>query len=163
MPAPDEWTDADFVPHEPDKTSESPESPEQAERQRMEWCRLEILSRLGAGESQTQVIDWLVKLGCDPGAAVRMIAWAQTAAPLRPPGGDIVVCVEQRYESGEVNTDPVASARARAAARKQRARAAQPSEPAPEFEFAQPADSTLSRLSHENHRSRLWLAVAGLV
>ncbi|MCI0702178.1 MAG: hypothetical protein L0241_13930 [Planctomycetia bacterium] len=156
MPASDDWTDSDFVPREPDAASESPDSPGHAHRERMEWCRLEILSRLGAGETQVQVTNWLVTLGCDPGEAIRLVAWAQTAAPLRPPGGDVVVCVEEQYESGEVNTDPVASARARAAARKQRTGTTRDTS-APEFEFAQPADSTQARLNHKSGRSRIWL------
>ena len=156
MSPPDEWTDADFVPREPGTAEESPE---QAERERMEWCRREIRSRLGAGESQAQVIGWLVEVGCDPGVAARLVAWAQTAAPLQPPGGG-VICVEERYESGEVNTDPVASARARLAARKRAA--AIPDAPAPEFEFAQPADSAQSRLTHQSRVSRKWLVLGVL-
>jgi len=163
MSAPDEWTDADFVPRYEDRPDLPSNPSEQTTKERLEWYRREIRSRLGIGETQAQVIAWLVKEGISSDTAEEFMLWAQTAAPIHPPGG-VVFCVEQRYESGVVVTDPVASAAARAEARRERlARNAPPPEPAPEFEFAQPADSTLSRLSHENHRSRLWLAVAGLV
>ena len=64
-------------------------------------------------------------------------------------------------ESGQVNTDPVASARARAAARKDRAAAAGTTEaPAPEFAFAQPTDAAQAKLARDSERSSTGLLVA---
>ncbi|MCE9560609.1 MAG: hypothetical protein K8U57_01010 [Planctomycetes bacterium] len=70
-----------------------------------------------------------------------------------PERGGLVIGVEVHTESGDgpahVNTDPIESARARAAARKTRLAADGIVDSSnPEYEFAQPGDAAQSRLNH---------------
>lgn len=99
MPGPDDWTDADFVPR--DREAPGPaDAADLAYRAQLEWLRREIRSRLDAGATQPEVVGWLVAQGCNPGAAPRLVVWAQTAPPdhLLPneATGGRVICVEMQ-------------------------------------------------------------------
>jgi hypothetical protein len=173
MSEPNDWTDADFVSRDTPVPDSADERKRAEDYDRLEWIRREVRSRLMAGETQPQVSGWLVAEGLDPGAAARLVAWAAQADPLplptRQPGDAPVVLFVLSHQKGSdgrllVNTDPVASARARAEARKERAAAAGTTEaPAPEFAFAQPADSAQAKLAHDSERSYTRLILAGIL
>jgi hypothetical protein len=124
-----------------------------------------------AGETQPQVIGWLVAEGLDAGVAAKVVAWAATSGhPSRSLGkSDRVLWVEvhSRLSSKtqtHVNTDPVASARARAAARKQRAIIeGVTNAPAPEFEFARPTDSAQAKLARDSEQSSAPFVLAAII
>lgn len=175
MSEPNDWTDADFVSRDTPVPDSADERKRAEEYDRLEWIRREIQSRLMAGETQTQVSGWLVAEGLDPGEATQVVAWAAQSGsgplplPTRLPGDAPVVLFVLAHQKGIVgrllvNTDPVASARARAEARKERAAAAGMTEaPAPEFAFAQPADSAQAKLAHDSERSYARVILAGIL